>query len=201
MTTAAAEFNNLHQFLTLMCSAVAHAEPHSGFRWRQRLYIIHIVPGNSWGLGGLIRHWHLPHDWLWQPQAGWVGRGQHWRQGRLWNHHAACTLHDRRGAEEEPTAELRHDHASVGKVISPISALQVGNNGSDDERASGYQPRPLRVGMSSVNSSSSAPQLAASNDGDEEVRAAHSLGFVELNTGALHVVFGRAGIHSLRSMN
>ncbi|CAL8466715.1 g6251 [Coccomyxa elongata] len=53
---------------------------------------------------------------------------------------------------------------------APFMIDEVGNNGSDDERASGYQPRPLRIGMSSVNSSSSAPQLAASNDGDEEVR-------------------------------
>ncbi|BDA40999.1 probable AP-4 complex accessory subunit Tepsin at N-terminal half [Coccomyxa sp. Obi] len=53
---------------------------------------------------------------------------------------------------------------------APFMIDEVRNNGSDDERPSGYQPRPLTIGMSSVNSSSSAPQLAASNDGDEEVR-------------------------------
>lgn len=46
--------------------------------------------------------------------------------------------------------------------------IQAEFNGSDDERPSAYQPRPLKVGAAS---SSSAPQLSAGDDGKEEVQA------------------------------
>lgn len=46
--------------------------------------------------------------------------------------------------------------------------MQGGANGSDDERPSGYRPRPLTVGTAPITASLSAPQLSA-NDGDEEV--------------------------------
>ena len=56
----------------------------------------------------------------------------------------------------------------VTEVLLKPSLLQGGATGSDDERPSGYQPRPLTIGTAPISASLSASQLSA-NDGDEEV--------------------------------
>ena len=49
------------------------------------------------------------------------------------------------------------------------NTLQVDAYGGEDDRPSGYQPRPISMGLSSANSSYSSPQLTAVHDGSEEV--------------------------------